>query len=157
MLLDLLFKHITNVSVLLKEKFDVLSSRYRHVRKMQLHLVLFALSIYTIFKEDNTPVICIHGPTYGDSRGIAGVRYWTITFLLSPQCRGSLGVITLGHLPCWDFLLCRVGQRAGLLPSACSHRAGLIPGLWKVKIIIPAHPRRWGSNGHKRLVHKWYL
>ena len=44
------------------EKFDVLSSRYRHVRKMQLHLVSFALFIYTIFKEDNTPVICIHGP-----------------------------------------------------------------------------------------------
>ena len=29
----------------IKEKFDVLSSRYRHVRKMQLHLVLFALFI----------------------------------------------------------------------------------------------------------------
>ena len=43
-------------------KFSMsLSSRYRHVRKMQLHLVLFALFIYTIFKEDNTPVICIHG------------------------------------------------------------------------------------------------
>ena len=51
----------------------LVSSRYRRVRKMQLHLVLFAI-IYTIFKEDNTPVICIHGPTYGDSRGIAGVR-----------------------------------------------------------------------------------
>ena len=57
MLLDLLFKHITNVS-----EFDVLSSRYRHVRKMQLHLALFALFIYTIVKEDNTAVICIHGP-----------------------------------------------------------------------------------------------
>ena len=52
MLLDLLFKHITNVSVLLKEKFDVLkmfrllvSSRYHRVSKMQLHLVLFALFI----------------------------------------------------------------------------------------------------------------
>ena len=39
------------------------NSRYRRVRKMQLHLVLFALFIYTIFKEDNAPVICIHGPT----------------------------------------------------------------------------------------------
>ena len=53
----------------IKEKFDVLrmfrflvSSRYRRVRKMQLHLVLFALFNYTIFKEDNAPVICIHGP-----------------------------------------------------------------------------------------------
>ena len=43
------------------EKFDVLSLRYRHVRKMQLHLVLLALFVYTRFK-DNTPVICIHGP-----------------------------------------------------------------------------------------------
>ena len=63
-----------------KEKFDVLSSRYSHVRRMQIHLVLFALFIYTIFKEDNTLGICIHDPTYGDSRGIAGVRCWTITF-----------------------------------------------------------------------------
>ena len=53
----------------IKEKFDVLrmfrllvSSRYRRVRKMQLHLVLSVLFIYTIFKEDNAPVICIHGP-----------------------------------------------------------------------------------------------
>ena len=53
----------------IKEIFDVLrmfrlllNSRYRRVRKMQLHLVLFALFIYTIFKEDNAPVICIHGP-----------------------------------------------------------------------------------------------
>ena len=53
----------------IKEKFDVLrmfrllvSSRYRRVRKKQLHLVLFVLFIYTIFIEDNAPVICIHGP-----------------------------------------------------------------------------------------------
>ena len=53
----------------IKEKFDVLrmfrllvSSRYCRVRKMQLHLVLSVLFIYTIFKEDNAPVICIHGP-----------------------------------------------------------------------------------------------
>ena len=45
MLLDLLFKHIINVSVLLKGEIR---------RKMQLHLVLFALFIYTIFKEDKT-------------------------------------------------------------------------------------------------------
>ena len=31
----------------------LVSSRYRRVRKMQLHLVLFALFIYTLFKEDN--------------------------------------------------------------------------------------------------------
>ena len=50
----------------IKDKFDVLrllvSSRNRRVRKMQLHLVLSVLFIYTIFKEDNAPVICIHGP-----------------------------------------------------------------------------------------------
>ena len=69
-----------------KEKFNVLriirllvSSRYCRVRKMQFHLVLFALFIYTILKEDNTPVICINGPHLRDSRGIAGVRCWTIT------------------------------------------------------------------------------
>ena len=40
----------------------LVSSRYRRVRHMKLHLVLFALLTYTVFKEDNAPVICIHGP-----------------------------------------------------------------------------------------------
>ena len=48
MLLHLLLKHNTNVSVFFKEKFEVLrmlrlvSSRYRRVRKMQLHFRLRA-------------------------------------------------------------------------------------------------------------------
>ena len=50
-----------------KEKFDVLRmiiSQFKipSCEKMQLNLVLFALFIYTILKENNTPVICIHGP-----------------------------------------------------------------------------------------------
>ena len=39
----------------------------------------------------------------------------------------GITIITLGLLPLWDFLLCRVGQIAGLLPSACPHKAELIP------------------------------
>ena len=62
MLLDLLFKHITNASVLLYGEIRCVKFKIPSCEKMQLHLVLFALSIYTIFKEDNTPVICIHGP-----------------------------------------------------------------------------------------------
>ena len=53
-----------------KEKFDVLrmfrllvSSRYRRVRKMQLHLVLFALFIYTIFKKDTSHLYPRSAPT----------------------------------------------------------------------------------------------
>ena len=42
----------------------LVSSRYCRLRK----LVLFALVIYTIFKEDNTPVICIHGPHLRNAR-----------------------------------------------------------------------------------------
>ena len=81
-----------------------------------------------------------------DSRGKVLDNY----FLIVPAVPGKCGGITFGHLPCWDFLSCRVGpKRAGLLSSACPHRAGLIPGLWKVKTIIPAHPRRWGSSGYK--------
>ena len=59
-----------------KEKFDVLrmfrllvSSRYRRVRKMQLHLVLFALFIYIIFKDTS------HLYAWPPPTGIAGVRY----------------------------------------------------------------------------------
>ena len=125
-----------------KEKFDVLrmfrlivSSRYRRVRKMQLHVVLFALFIYTIFKEDNTPVICIHGSP----------RRWGKVldnyFLIVPAVPGKCG-----HLFCWHVLKCRVGQEQG-----CYHQLvpTVIPGLWKVIIIIPAHSRRSGSSGYK--------
>ena len=108
----------------IKEKFDVFrmfrllfNSRYRRVRKMQLHLVLFALFIYTIFKESFVST----APTYGDSRGKVLDNY----FLIVPAVPGKCGGIALGHLPCLDFLLCRVGQRAGLLSSAFPHRAGL--------------------------------
>ena len=45
-------------------------------------------------------------------------------FLIVPAVRGKCGGITLGHLFCWDFLLCMVGQRAGLLPSACHQQGG---------------------------------
>ena len=38
-------------------------------------------------------------------------------FLIVPAVPGKCGGITLGHLPCWDFLSCRVGKRAGLLSS----------------------------------------
>ena len=66
-------------------------------------------------------------------------------FLIVPAVPGKFGGITLGHLPCWDFLLCRVGQRAGLLSSACPHRAGLLPGLWKVKLLSPPIPVGGGA------------
>ena len=49
--------------------------------------------------------------TYGDSSGIAGLRCRAISRFCCPH---SAGVITLGHLPRWEFLLCRAGQRAGL-------------------------------------------
>ena len=79
-----------------KEKFDVLrmfrllvSSRYHRLRKMQLHLVLFALFIYAIFKEDNAPVICIHGLHLRgypwDSRGKVLDNY----FLIVPAVPGK--------------------------------------------------------------------
>ena len=55
MLLDLLLNISQMFQFYFNEKFDVLrkfqllvSSRYRRVRKMQLHLVLFALFIYKI-------------------------------------------------------------------------------------------------------------
>ena len=90
-----------------KEKFDVLrmfrllvSSRYRRVRKMQLPLVLFALFIYTIFKEDNTPVICIHGPHLRvytwNSRGKVLDNYFLIVLAVPRKFWGyNIGTLTL--------------------------------------------------------------
>ena len=74
-----------------KEKFDGLSSRYRHVRKMQHHLVLFALFIYTQFKEDNTPVICIWG------------KVLDIYFLVVPAVPGKCGGYNIGALTLLGF------------------------------------------------------
>ena len=77
----------------------MLSSRYRHVRKMQLHLILFALFIYKIFKEDYTPVICVHGPTYGDSCG----KVLDIYFLIVPAVPGKCGGYNIGTLTLLGF------------------------------------------------------
>ena len=49
------FRCVKNVSII--SQFKIPSCE-----KMQLHLVLFALFIYTLFKKDNAPVVCIHGP-----------------------------------------------------------------------------------------------
>ena len=152
MLLDLLFKHITNVSVLIRcvKNVSIISQfKIPSCEKNAPPFGFICFIFYTIFKEDNTPVIFIHGPHLRgypwNSRGKVLDNY----ILIVPAVPGKCGGILLGHLPCWDFLLCMVGQRAGLLPSARPHRAGLIPGLWKVKIIMSAHPRRWGSSGYK--------
>ena len=67
--------------------------------------------------------------TYGDSSGIAGLRCRAISRFCCPH---SAGVITLGHLPRWEFLLCRAGQRAGLLLAACPHSARLMPDSHKL-------------------------
>ena len=58
----------------------LLNPRYRRVRKMQLHLDLFALFIYQYLKGIIHQSFVSTAPTYGESRGIAGVRCWTITF-----------------------------------------------------------------------------
>ena len=50
-----------------KEKFDVLISRYGRVRKMQLHLALFALSIIQYLKRIKHQSFVFRAPTYGDS------------------------------------------------------------------------------------------
>ena len=71
----------------IKEKFDVLrmfrllfNSRYRRVRKMQLHLVLLLYLFTQYLKRIMHQSFVSTAPIYGDSRGIAGVRCWTITF-----------------------------------------------------------------------------
>ena len=78
----------------------MLSSRYRHVRKMQLHLILFALFIFTIFKEDNTPVICFHGPHIRrqprNTRGKVLDNYFLIVPGVLEKCGGyNIGTLTL--------------------------------------------------------------
>ena len=93
MLLDLLFKHITNVSVYFMEKFDVLSSRYRHVRKMQLHLVYLLYLFIQYLKRIIHQSFVSTAPTYGDSRGIAGVRYWTNYCFDCPRSTGEVWVL----------------------------------------------------------------
>ena len=61
-----------------EEKFDVLrmfrllvSSRYRRVRKNQIHLVLFVLFILQYLKRIIKHSFVSMAPTYGNSHGIA--------------------------------------------------------------------------------------
>ena len=81
------------------EKFDVLSSRYRHVRKMQLHFYLFIQYLKGIIHQSFVST----APTYGDSRGIAGVRCWTITFFIVPAVPGKHGGYNIGTLTLLGF------------------------------------------------------
>ena len=75
-----------------KEKFDVLSSRYRHVKKMHIHLVFFALFIYTIIHQSFVST----APTYGDSRGIVLDKYFLIVPAVPWKCGGyNIGILTL--------------------------------------------------------------
>ena len=100
MLLDLLFKHITNFSVLLYGEIRCVNFKIPSCEKMQLHLVLFALFIHTIFKEVNTPVICIHGPNLlgypWNSRGKVLDNYFLIVPAVPGKCGGyNIGTLTL--------------------------------------------------------------
>ena len=56
----------------------LVSSRYRRVRKMLLHLVLFALFIQYLKRIIHQSFVST-APTYGDSHGIAAVRCWTLS------------------------------------------------------------------------------
>ena len=133
MLLDLLFKHITNVSVetlrrnsLVKNVSIISQFKIPSCEKKCNSIWFYFLYLFIQYlKRIMHQLFVSTAPTYGDSRGKVLDNY----FLIVPAVPGKYGGITLGHLPCWDFLLCRVGQRAGLLSSACPHRAGLIPGL----------------------------
>ena len=92
-----------------KEKFDVfrmfrllVSSRYRRVRKMQLHLVLFALFIFIQYlKRIIHQSFISAAPTYGDSRGITGVL--DIYFLIVPAVPGKCGGYNIGTLTLLGF------------------------------------------------------
>ena len=65
--------------------------------------------------------------------------------IVVPAVPGKCGGITLGHLPCWDFLLCRVGQRAGLLSSAFTHRAAYKRALESENPLSPPIPIGGGA------------
>ena len=86
-------------------------------------------------------------PNYGDSRGKAGVRTGAGQLLFDcPRSAGEVWGYNIGTLA---FCCVGWGKEQGCYHQLVPHRAGLIPGLWKVKTIIPAHPRRWGSSEYK--------
>ena len=123
MLLDLLFKHITDVSVLLKGEIRCVKnvsiiSQFK-IKCNSIWVYLLYLFIHAIFNEDNSPSHLYPRPSH---TGIAvekpGYKVLDNYFLIVPAAPGKCGVITLGHLPCWDFLLCRVGQREGAYTRA---------------------------------------
>ena len=121
-----------------KEKFDVLrllrflvSSRYRRVRKMQLHLVLFALFIYTIFKEDNTPVICIHGPHLRGLRWNSRDKVLNTYFLIVPAMQGKCGGYNIWTLTLLGFSAVGWGKEQGCYHQLVSTGQGLNQGAGK--------------------------
>ena len=83
MLLDLLFKHITNVSVLLKGEIRCVKnvsivSQFK-IPSCEKRFYLLYLFIQYLKRIKHQSFVST-APTYGYSLGIAAVRCWTITF-----------------------------------------------------------------------------
>ena len=122
----------------IKEKFDVLrmfrllvSSRYRRVRKKQLHLVVSVLFIYTIFKEDNEPVICIHGRHLRGKPWISRGKVLDNNFLIVPAVPGKFWGIPFGHYPAGIFCCVGWGKEQSCYHQLAPTGRGLYQGSGK--------------------------
>ena len=113
-----------------KEKFDVLrmlrllvSSRYRRVRKIHLHLVLFALFFIQYLKRIIHQSFVSTAPTCGDSRGIAGIRCWKLLFDC-PRSAGEVWGYNIGTLTLLGFSVVYGGAKSRVVTISLSPQGG---------------------------------
>ena len=103
----------------------LVSSRYRRVRKMQPHwFYLLYLFIYTIFKEDNSPVICIHGPHLRGKPWNSPGKVLDNYFLIVPAVPGKCGGYNIGTLTLLGFSVLYGGARSRVVTISLSPQGG---------------------------------
>ena len=94
----------------------------------------------------NALVICNHAPPPPPPEGGAGVKP-CFYFLIVPAVRGKCQGFVL-YRPQWqcnENITDCGGKRAVVLPTGCPGSAGLLAGICRTKVKVPAIPRGWGG------------
>ena len=93
-------------------------------------------------------VICNHGPPPPEGgQEFSRCFYFLIVPAVRGKCQGF--VLYRQTWQCNENITDYGGKRAVVLPTGCPRSAGLLAGICRTKVKVPAIPRGWGGRGYK--------